>query len=225
MRYKNLLIEKQQKSVLPIVTISIDNTNNPRPVKKKSNSVNKNTVKNIRLNPQMPKSELNADQISTLVLTVRGQKVLLDRDLSCLYGIETRVLKQAVRRNRDRFPEDFMFELSSEEFADWRSQFVTSKEDLKGLRYAPMAFTEQGIAMLSSVLNAPKAVAINIAIIRAFVQMRHAIASNRIIEKKLKDLQDQTNKHDRAIVNILQFLQNEVAEAQKPRKQIGFKPN
>ena len=82
----------------------------------------------------MPKSELNADQISTLVLTIRGQKVLLDRDLSRLYGIETRVLKQAVRRNRDRFPEDFMFELSSEEFADWRSQFVTSKEDLKGLR-------------------------------------------------------------------------------------------
>ena len=173
----------------------------------------------------MPKSELNADQISTLVLTIRGQKVLLDRDLSRLYGIETRVLKQAVRRNRDRFPEDFMFELSSEEFADWRSQFVTSKEDLKGLRYAPMAFTEQGFAMLSSVLNAPKAVAINIAIIRAFVQMRHAIASNKIIEKKLKDLQDQTNKHDRAIVNILQFLQNEVSEAQKPRKQIGFKPN
>ena len=102
---------------------------------------------------------------------------------------------------------------------------MTSKEDLKGLRYAPMAFTEQGIAMLSSVLNTPKAVAINIAIIRAFVQMRHAIASNKIIEKKLKDLQDQTNKHDRAIVNILQFLQNEVAEAQKPRKQIGFKPN
>jgi hypothetical protein len=173
----------------------------------------------------MPKSELNADQISTLVLTIRGQKVLLDRDLSRLYGIETRVLKQAVRRNRDRFPEDFMFELSSEEFADWRSQFVTSKEALKGLRYAPMAFTEQGIAMLSSVLNTPKAVAINIAIIRAFVQMRHAIASNKIIEKKLKDLQDQTNKHDRAIVNILQFLQNEIAEAQKPRKQIGFKPN
>lgn len=104
----------------------------------------------------MPKSELNADQISTLVLTIRGQKVLLDRDLSRLYGIETRVLKQAVRRNRDRFPKDFMFELSSEEFADWRSQFVTSKEDLKGLRYAPMAFTEQGIAMLSSILTLQK---------------------------------------------------------------------
>ena len=224
MRYKNLLIEKQLKSVLPMVTISIDNANNLTPVKKIEQLKQKQS-KIIRLNPQMPKSELNADQISTLVLTIRGQKVLLDRDLSRLYGIETRVLKQAVRRNRDRFPEDFMFELSSEEFADWRSQFVTSKEALKGLRYAPMAFTEQGIAMLSSVLNAPKAVAINIAIIRAFVQMRHAIASNKIIEKKLKDLQDQTNKHDRAIVNILQFLQNEVAEAQKPRKQIGFKPN
>ena len=207
-----------------MVTISIDNANNLTPVKKIEQLKQKQS-KIIRLNPQMPKSELNADQISTLVLTIRGQKVLLDRDLSRLYGIETRVLKQAVRRNRDRFPEDFMFELSSEEFADWRSQFVTSKEDLKGLRYAPMAFTEQGIAMLSSVLNTPKAVAINIAIIRAFVQMRHAIASNKIIEKKLKDLQDQTNKHDRAIVNILQFLQNEVAEAQKPRKQIGFKPN
>ena len=99
---------------------------------------------------------------------------------------------------------------------------MTSKEDLKGLRYTPMAFTEQGIAMLSSVLNTPKAVAINIAIIRAFVQMRHAIASNKIIEKKLKDLQDQTNKHDRAIVNILQFLQNEVAEAQNHENKLGL---
>ena len=175
----------------------------------------------------MTKSELNANQIRGLVLTIREQKVLLDRDLARLYEIETKVLKQAVRRNRDRFPEDFMFELSSEEFADWRSQFVTSKEDLKGLRYAPMAFTEQGIAMLSSVLKSTKAVAINIAIMRAFVHMRQVFASHTVLEKKLKALQEQSNKHDRAIVNILQFMQNQIdaAQQQKPRKPIGFNSN
>ena len=172
----------------------------------------------------MSPTKLNADQIRGLVLTIREQKVLLDRDLARLYEIETKVLKQAVRRNRDRFPEDFMFELSSEEFADWRSQFVTSKEDLKGLRYAPMAFTEQGIAMLSSVLKSTKAVSINIAIMRAFVQMRQVFASHTALEQKLKALQEQSNKHDRAIVNILQFLQSEVQE-QKPRKSIGFNPD
>ena len=120
-----------------------------------------------------------------------------------------------------------MFELSSKEFADWRSQFVTSKEDLKGLRYAPMAFTEQGIAMLSSVLKSTKAVAINIAIMRAFVHMRQVFASHKVLEEKLKALQEQSNKHDRAIVNILQFMQNQIDEAQKqkPRKPIGFNSN
>jgi len=92
------------------------------------------------------------------------EKVLLDRELAALYGVETKVLKQAVRRNIRRFPSDFMFELSKEEFADCRSQFVTSNSDKMGLRYRPMAFTEQGVAMLSSVLNSDRAIGVNIAI-------------------------------------------------------------
>jgi hypothetical protein len=113
-----------------------------------------------------------ADQIETAILLLRGQKVMLDRDLAVLYGVETKVLKQAVRRNIERFPPDFMFELTKGEFENWRSQFVTSRGDRMGLRYAPMAFTEQGVAMLSSVLRSRRAVQVNIEIMRAFVRLR-----------------------------------------------------
>jgi hypothetical protein len=96
--------------------------------------------------------------IESKILLLRGKKVMLDRDLGVLYGVETKALKQAVKRNLKRFPDDFMFELTQEEFNDWRSQFVTSKSDRKGLRYRPYAFTENGVAMLSSVLNSEQAV-------------------------------------------------------------------
>jgi hypothetical protein len=98
------------------------------------------------------------EEISTKIYLIRGQKVMLDRDLSELYGVQTKALKQAVRRNSKRFPLDFMFELTNEEFNDWRSQFVTSKSDKKGLRYKPMVFTEQGVAMLSTVLKSERAI-------------------------------------------------------------------
>ena len=104
------------------------------------------------------------EQIAAKIYFIRGLKVILDRDLAELYKVETRVLKQAVRRNIARFPDDFMFELTKEEFNFWRSQIVTSKGDRKGLRYAPMAFTEQGVAMLSSVLKSDRAVQVNIQI-------------------------------------------------------------
>lgn len=107
------------------------------------------------------------------IYVIRGSKVMLDFDLAELYGVETRVLKQAVRRNIDRFPDDFMFELSENELEDWRSQFVMSNPSNRmGLRYPPFAFTEQGVAMLSSVLKSKKAIAVNIAIMRAFVMLR-----------------------------------------------------
>ena len=109
--------------------------------------------------------ELSEELISNKIYFIRGQKVMFDRDLAALYDIETRVLKQAVRRNISRFPDDFMFELNKTEFENWRSQFVTSKSDKMGLRYLPMVFTEHGVLMLSSVLNSDKAIQTNIQII------------------------------------------------------------
>ena len=110
------------------------------------------------------------ESIVSKIIFLRGEKVLLDRDLAKLYRVQTKVLKQAVRRNIKRFPSDFMFELSKVEFEDWRSQFVTSNSDKMGLRYKSMAFTEQGVAMLSSVLKSERAIEVNIAIMRAFVR-------------------------------------------------------
>lgn len=109
--------------------------------------------------------------IARQIMVIRGKQVLLDRDLAEMYGVETKVFNQAVKRNSERFPETFMFQLSKEEFDIWRSQFVTSKADKKGLRYAPYAFTEQGVAMLSAVLHSAKAVKISIEIMNAFVYM------------------------------------------------------
>jgi len=105
---------------------------------------------------------LPMERITAKIFMLRGMKVMLDRDLAELYGVETRILKQAVRRNKERFPDDFMFELSQEEFKNWRSQSVISNSDKMGLRYPPMAFTEQGVAMLSSVLNSKRAIQVNI---------------------------------------------------------------
>ena len=156
------------------------------------------------------------------ILFLRGEKVLLDRDLAELYGVETRVLKQAVRRNIKRFPEDFMFELTKEELEDWRSQFVISKSDKMGLRYRPMAFTEQGVAMLSSVLNSDRAIEVNIAIMRAFVQLRKMISSNEDLEKKLKKLKRMIEKHDEDIGLIFEAIRELMTPPDTPPKKIGF---
>ena len=118
---------------------------------------------------------LSEELISNKIYFIRNQKVMLDRDLATLYGIETRVLKQAVKRNISRFPEDFMFELNKSEFENWSSQFVTSNSDKMGLRYLPMAFTEHGVLMLSSVLNSHKAIQTNIQIMRIFSKVRQML--------------------------------------------------
>ena len=153
------------------------------------------------------------------ILLLRGEKVLLDRDLAELYGVETRALKQAVRRNRKRFPEDFMFELTKQEFEDWRSQFVISNSDKMGLRYRPMAFTEQGVAMLSSVLNSDRAVEVNIAIMRAFVQLRKMIASNEELARKLDELEEKYDEQFRIVFDAIRAL---IEHDEKPPKKIGF---
>ena len=120
---------------------------------------------------------------------IRGLKVVLDRDLAALYGVETQALRQAVRRNADRFPDDFMFVLTGKEFINWRSQIVTSNSDKMGLRHAPMAFTEQGVAMLATVLNSKRAIDVNIAIMRTFVKLRQMLDSHVRLAKKLAELE------------------------------------
>jgi hypothetical protein len=168
------------------------------------------------------KALVPTEAIISKILFLRGEKVLLDRDLAELYGVETRVLKQAVRRNRRRFPEDFMFELTRQEFEDWRSQFVISNSDKMGLRYRPMAFTEQGVAMLSSVLNSERAIKVNIAIMRAFVQLRKMIASHEELARKLAELEAHMGEHSEQIQAIFEAIRQLMSPPDRLQKKIGF---
>ena len=162
------------------------------------------------------------ESIVSKIVFIRDEKVMLDRDLAELYGVETKVLKQAVRRNIKRFPGDFMFELTKKEFENWRSQFVTSNSDKMGLRYKPMAFTEQGVAMLSSVLHSNRAIEVNIAIMRAFVQLRKMIASHDKLARKLAELEQHLESHDEQIQAVFEAIRQLMAPPAKPRKKIGF---
>jgi hypothetical protein len=168
----------------------------------------------------MTKALVSVERIRQTNLLLRGQRVILDRDLAKLYEVPTKTLKQAVKRNPGRFPEDFMFVLTPTEFADWRSQFVTSKADRMGLRYAPMAFTEQGIAMLSSVLNSERAIRVNIAVMRTFVQLRGLLASHGGLARKLEEIE---KKYDAQFKVVFDAIRQLMAPPQKPRRSIGFK--
>ncbi len=154
------------------------------------------------------------------ILLIRGKKVMLSHDLALLYGVETKVLLQAVKRNLLRFPPDFMFQLDDQEVALLRSQFVTSSWG--GHRYKPYAFTEQGVAMLSGVLNSPRAVQANVEIMRAFVRMRDAIETHRELAKKLVELEVKVGTHDEEIQLIFRALKRLMAEPEKKKKPIGF---
>lgn len=129
------------------------------------------------------------NKVESLIRVIRGQQVMLDRDLAELYGVETRRLNEQVKRNIERFPEDFMFQLTKEEFENWKSQFATSNSIVMGARKRPYAFTEQGVAMLSGVLKSPTAVEVNIRIMRAFVSMRHFMANNAAIFQRLETIE------------------------------------
>lgn len=149
---------------------------------------------------------------------------MLDRDLAELYGVETRVLKQAVKRNIERFPGDFMFEMNEDEFQNWRSQIVTSNfSDKMGLRYPPFCFTEQGVAMLSSILSSKQAIEVNIKIIRIFTKMREVLSSNKDVLLKLEQLEKKVNKHDGDIELIFKALKQLLNSPNPPRKKIGYK--
>jgi hypothetical protein len=185
----------------------------------------------------MSKEIIPAEQIALRIRHFRGEKVLLDFDLAALYDVETRILNQAVRRNADRFPADFMFQLSSQE-AEKLSQVVTpsvaghdvsnssqivmSSGKHRGKRYRPYAFTEQGVAMLSSVLNSESGVKMNIAIMRAFVQLRRALEANRELARKFSELERRIDKHDSEIAAILEAIRQLMAPPAKPRREIGF---
>jgi hypothetical protein len=161
------------------------------------------------------------DRIAQRIFFLRGQKVILDSDLAALYDIETRALKQAVRRNRNRFPDDFLFELSPTEIENVVSQFVIPNRRKFG-GAVPMAFTEQGVAMLSSVLNSDRAVKVNIAIMRAFVKPREALETNREFARKFSELEQRVGKHDEEIAAIIDAIRQLMAPPEKPRRQIGF---
>lgn len=162
--------------------------------------------------------------IMNRIYLVRGQKVMIDRDLAELYGVETRVLKQAVRRNTHRFPEDFMFEMNKKEFENWRSQNVTSNDtDKMGLRYAPFCFTEQGVTMLSCILNSTRAITINIQIIRIFTKLREMIITHKDILLKLEQLENKVTGHDENIQMIFQALKQLLNQLTEPRRRIGFR--
>jgi len=169
---------------------------------------------------------ISEEVIVSKIYFIRGQKVMLDRDLAELYGVETKVLKQSVKRNLKRFPEDFMFELNDAEFKNLRSQIVTSSWG--GIRYNPMVFTEQGVAMLSSVLNSDRAIMVNFQVLRVFTKMRKLLQKHKDILQKLEEIERKYIDHDDKIMLIFEYMK-QFEETKKQnleqtnRKRIGFK--
>jgi len=159
------------------------------------------------------------ERIEQAILRIRGHNVMLDQDLAQLYEVETRALVQAVKRNMERFPEDFMFQLTSEEFDILRSQSVTSSQ-WGGRRYPPYAFTEQGVAMLSSVLRSKRAVQVNVEIMRAFVQLRRLLASHADLQRKLDELE---KKYDEKFRVVFEAIRQLMAPPEPRRARIGFR--
>jgi hypothetical protein len=171
-------------------------------------------------------STLAVESIGSHIHLIRGHRVILDADLAALYGVQTKVLVQAVKRNLPRFPTDFMFQLSSDEWANLRSQTVTSSSGHGGRRTAPYAFTEQGVAMLSSVLGSERAIAVNIEIMRAFVRLRDLLASNKELAKRFAELERRLERrldsHDQAIAGILDAIRELMTPPDPPKRPIGF---
>lgn len=165
------------------------------------------------------KSLIPSDRIAQAILLVRRQKVMLDADLAELYGVETRALVQAVKRNIERFPEDFMFQLSQKEFAILRSQSVTSSH-WGGRRYPPYAFTEQGVAMLSSVLRSQRAIQANIEIMRAFIRLRQMLATHAELARKIDALE---RKYDAQFKQVFEAIRQLMTPPESKRRAIGFR--
>ena len=163
---------------------------------------------------------ISSDKIEKAIYLIRGEKVMLDRDLALLYEVETKVLNRAVKRNFQRFPSDFMFQLTAEEADNLRCQIGTSSWSHGGRRYLPYVFTEQGVAMLSSVLNSERAILVNIEIMRAFVKLRQMLASNTELSRRLDDLESKYDKQFRVVFDAIRQL---MATPARGRKEIGFR--
>lgn len=170
---------------------------------------------------------LAAPAIEKRILVVRGRQVMLDEDLADLYGVETRVLVQQVRRNAKRFPSDFMFQLSIEEFSDLKSQFVMSSGGHGGRRKRPLVFTEQGVAMLSGVLRSDRAVAVNIEIMRAFVELRRVAGSFQELQKRVDqmelDIGARLSEHDEQLRQIFEALRQLISPPPRAKRPVGFR--
>jgi hypothetical protein len=168
----------------------------------------------------MKKELIPIGRVAQSIHFLRDQKVILGQDLASLYGVAVGALTQAVKRNPSRFPKDFVFQLNPEELANLKSQFVISSWG--GRRALPYAFTEQGVAMLSSVLKSDRAVKVNIAIMRAFVKLRETLESNRELARKFAELEKHVGKHDEEIAAIIDAIRQLMAPPEKPRREIGF---
>jgi ORF6N domain len=179
--------------------------------------------------PSIPKRA--ARRISTAIITarierqihlIRGERVLLDSDLAALYGVTTKRFNEQIRRNAARFPADFMFQLHADEAETLRSQIATSKPGRGGRRYLALAFTEHGAIMAATILNSPRAIEISVYVVRAFVQLRIVIASNKAIARKVAELERRLGTHDEAIANLVQAIRQLMAPPAVKRRGIGF---
>ncbi len=170
------------------------------------------------MNPIVP-----IEVIEKKIYLIRSRKVMLDSDLAELYMVETRTLIQAVKRNINRFPSDFMFQLDYQEVASLRSQIVISKTGRGGRRYQPYVFTEQGVAMLSSVLNSERAIEVNIAIMRAFVKLREMLSTNKELAHKFAQLERKIEKHDDEIKLIFDAIRQLMAPPETKKRKIGYR--
>jgi len=171
------------------------------------------------------KSVVSDESVVDKIYYIRNQKVMIDRDLALLYGVETKRLKEAVKRNLNRFPSDFMFELNSDEFNNWRSQYASSNSDRMGLRYAPMVFTEHGVLMLSSVINSEKAIQTNIQIMRIFTKARQMLLDTTEIRIDVEKIKKKIKNQGKNIELVFQYL-DELADKKEnstKRTKIGYK--
>jgi len=160
------------------------------------------------------------EHIASKIYLIRFRKVMLDRDLAELYGVETKQLKRAVRRNISRFPKDFMFELTKEELENLRSQFGTSSWG--GARYKPMAFTEHGAIMAAGILNSPRAIDASINVVRAFVRLREMLSSHKDLAIKLSELENKMTEHDEQFAIVFDAIKQLLATGENPKRKIGF---
>jgi hypothetical protein len=163
------------------------------------------------------------EQVTDRIVTLRGERVMLDADLAKLYGVPTKRLKEQVRRNAERFPRDFLFRLTGQEVARLRSQIATSNEGRGGARYAPFAFTEHGAIMAANVLNSARAIEMSVYVVRAFIQLRRATLASKEIGARLDELERKVGMHDRAVAHILETLRKLTEPPAEPqRRRIGF---